>query len=939
MRYNFDLATSTLLSLLILSSHIEASPVNSYPLPLQYPPLIQYGQEFNYQLPSNTFTSTDNTDIVYTVDNLPTWLSFDSSSRVFSGTAPQAPSNLSRTEDIWFDLIATDASGELSLNSSFAVSNIDFASVSSLSVLTTALKEAGSVAGPDTLVLKPGNAFSFTIPKSIFVSPLDNPISQFYSLLSSHTPLPSWISFNTDTFTFSGTTPPTTSSIAPSQTYSASLLAIQVPGFSSANLAFNMVVGPHQFSTNILSVNQTLVRGKDFTYKLPLTDILLDGEPVETSDISNVQTNSSWISSNTTFLSGKVPDNFANSTYSLNITNKFADSVEIQLNLFMDESSLNTSSTAGVFTESALPELNVTAGEFFTFTIPTSAINSSSSTHDISLQSSPSASWLEFHSSNMTLNGLVPEDFEKTQITLVNNNNDDDRLVFSLYPTDKLNSASTSSPTPNEPSDPVSKGSSKKTVAIVCGVVIPVAAIIIALLLFFFCFRRRRRNIFSIIRGKGLRGKISRPIITSYSEKAPDFARKTSDFPNTPNSQTNFYTTSTEKLHDPYDSYVADEFDSPGGATKFNMHRLDNPKSAPFVDFQGYPNSLFSGESDDTHIDHDAQIEAMQRNIMQQLEKANSTPALPAPAIINKPVRSHSPNLLSPLRSEFSGTADSDAVIAKPRNSWRRSSQPKQRWHARGQGGSLATIASGEIPSIRMIDHAELPEMADEDGSPVVRPVSDSSDFSDSSHYSEHPSKHTSNSGSIGSYSSSETGSDNREFGPTVPYSNNVTAIVELPEFSFHASGGHTGSSSTAYKRTEETSEADNAFRTASSGDEYMDAESSGDEDDVLKPYVNAQGQWEWGTVSSPGPIVYGQALEDPYQRTSACSDVGTITNANPQGRDEYAMSSTTLRRKESTKLVSFTKERSASVLMTNHTQTSIGSVMQGESAELSYMP
>jgi hypothetical protein len=833
-------------------------------------------------------------------------------------------------------LIGTDASGELSLNSSFALSNINFATAPNLSILTTALQEAGSVAGPDTLVLKPGNEFSFTIPKSVFVSPSDPPISQFYSLLSSHTPLPNWISFNTDTFTFSGTTPSITSTIAPSETYSALLFAIQVPGFSSANLAFNMVVGPHQFSTNILSVNQTLVRGEDFIYELPLNDILLDGGPVNTSDISNVQTNSSWISSNITSLSGKVPENFANSTYSLKITNKFADSVEIQLNLFTHENSLNASSTALVFTESKLPELNATAGEFFTFTIPTSVINSSSSTDNIDLQTSPNASWLEFHSTNMTLNGLVPEYFEKTQITLVNNNNNDDKLVFSLSPTEKLNGASTPSPTANETSGSVSKSPSKKTVAIVCGVVIPVAAIIIALLLFF-CFCRHRRNNPSIIRARGLRGKISRPIITSYSEKAPNFTRKMSDLPITPNSQTNFYTTSTEKLHDPYDSFVTDEFDSPGGATKFNMDRLDNPKSAPFVDFQGSPRSFFSDESDDTHIDKDAQIEAMQRNIMQQLEKTNPTPTSPAPAVINKSVKSHSPILVSPLRAEFIGTDDNDVVISKPQNSWRRSSQPNQRWHARGQGGSLATIASGDLPSVRMIDHTALPEMTDEDGSPVVRPVSDSSDFSGSSHYSESPSsKHTSNSASIGSYSSSEMGSDNNNFGPTVPYSNNVNAIVELPQTSFQAPISH---ASTACKHTEETSETDNVYRTASSGDEYMDAESSGDEGDVLKPYINAQGQWEWGTISYSGPTVYGQALDHPFQRTSAYSDVGTITNVSPFVRDEHAMSSATLRRTESTKLVSFTKERSASIITTNHTQTSVGSVMQGESAEFSYMP
>lgn len=936
MRYECGLSKSTLVALLVSLPCSKAFPVNSYPLSLQYPPLIQYNQPFTYQLPQNTFTSTDNTEIVYTADNLPSWISFNSSSRVFSGTAPPGPSKPSQTDNIWFDLVATDASGQLSLNSSFAISNIDFPTISNLSVLTTALQNAGSVASLDTLVLTPGSDFSLTIPKTIFTSPSEPPISQFYSLLTLHNPLPNWIAFNTDTFTFFGSAPPTISSIAPSQTYSISLFAIQVPGFSSAKLDFKMVVGPHKFSTNVLSVNQTVEPGNDFFYELPLNDIFVDTKPVTASDISSVTTNSLWINSSSTLLNGKVPGNFVNSTYKVKITNSFSDVVEIQLNLNTKKNLTSVSDNNAIFTKSSLAEVNATLGEFFSFTLPNSAVNTSLVADNITLESSPIASWLSFHTNNLTLNGVVPEAFIKTQITLVNSNNYSDKLVFTLIPTDKPTSSSTPASSENETSTSVSKGVSKKTIAIICGVVIPVSLIMIAILLFLFCCCRGRKNKMGIVK-TGSRGKISKSILSTYPEKGIHFERPVSDLPNTPNSKTNFFTASTEKLHDSYTTVADEEPDSPGCVSKLNMYRLENPQGSQFADFHASPASLFSGKSDNTHIGEDARIEAMQKNIMQQLERTSNTLADIPPAVLHRPLNSHSPIMVSPLRSEFGSADDDGVVISRPRNSWRRSSQPSHRWHPRNQGGSLATIATNELPSVRMVGHSET---TTEKCSPVTKHFSDSSEYSGSSHYSQSPkSKHTSNSASIGSYSSSDMSSGTNDFGTAVPYSNNMNSIVELPGTSSPAHMNRAGPSNKPLSRSEETSEADNMYCTASSGDMYMDAESSEDEGDVLKPYINARGQWEWEIVPVPSPIVYGQAVDHSFQRTSAYSDAQTITNTSSPVTMEHALSNATLRHQESTKLVSFTKERSASIITTNLRKDSVASGIQGESAEFSFAP
>lgn len=975
--------------LILLAPTSQASPINSYPLSIQFPPLIQYGKAYSYQLPSDTFTSSDNTELSYNATGLPSWLAFDSTTRTFSGNAPSSPTDSSQTSRIWFDLNAIDGSGELSVNSSLAITSIDVATISNTSLLTSELQDSGNLSNSDTLILTPGQQFTILLSRDLFNSSATDPIIQYYAMLSSHSPLPIWVSFDSNLFTFSGTAPAVNSDIAPSVIYSLSLLAIQISDFSSVSLDFDLQVGAHQFFTNVTSVTETVKSGENFTYTLPLDDMTLDGSTMQLSSISAIDTNSSWLSTDLSSgsISGTVPDNFETATYSLNITNTYSDSVTIDLHLSANEST-NTTENGTVFSESSLPAINATTGNYFSYTLPQSAFNSDSSAN-LSSSYEPSAPWLTFHESNLTFNGNVPSSFSGTTITIINENDDQDKLILTVRavetPVSSSTPSSTSSSVPSSASSSAqssnnsSGGVSKRTIAIICGVVIPVV-VILAILLLFLCCRRRKQ----------VHGPISKPILPETEIKGVndhDTSQTSETLP--PNFTNGPYSSSTEKLHDSFTptAYSNSDggFNSPGRATEFNMYKLDNPK--PYLDVQPSPISFFSeGGSETTHVG-DEKLEGVQRNILADLE--NGPPAISSsrasPAATGTALGvDHSSGVLPSLSSLHNSTPaiPPKAAIRHAHgqevpftqgtalNSWRQTSQPSKRWHAREQGGSLAKIPQDELPSIRMVNDDERNQstfnsITRENSSPILQPLSDYSDsstYSKSDYTTRNAAGHA-NSGSIGSYSSSDSETMQSHYGPAVPYAtaSNLGAIVESPNF-----GGPSATFNAVTPTIqgskyvpEPLESSDELYRTASSGEEYMDAESS--EDGEIQPYLNSKGEWEWEEVPGPPlrrPIVYGQAIDSPDRTSSVYSgdggDARTITSVSGSGMGSISTvdarklsgpSNPALHRKSSTKLVLFTKERSASLstpgVPTHHPgnlKMKGSGEFHSESAELSFV-
>jgi len=208
------------------------------------------GQLVNFTLAANTFTDPQAEKLTYSATlstgaALPSWLSFNTTNETFSGTVPNTVAGLS------IKVTATDTSG-LSASETFTVATPASAPV--LATQTTAQ------------TWKLGQAVNFTLAANTFTDPQAEKLT-YSATLSSGTALPSWLSFNTTTGTFTGTVPNTaaglsikvsatdTSGLSASETFtvatpaSAPVLAAQTAAQSwSTGQAVNFTLASTTFS-------------------------------------------------------------------------------------------------------------------------------------------------------------------------------------------------------------------------------------------------------------------------------------------------------------------------------------------------------------------------------------------------------------------------------------------------------------------------------------------------------------------------------------------------------------------------------------------------------------------------------------------------------------------------------------------------------------------
>ena len=148
---------------------------------------------FSFQVPANTFADVDAGDtLTYSAtqaDNnaLPAWLSFNASTRTFSGT----PGN-GDVGSVNVTVTATDT-GNLSAADTF---DLTVTNVNDAPVVATPL--ADQTTAEDA-------AFSFVVPAATFADVDAGDTLTVSALLADGNPLPAWLDFNAATGTFSGT--------------------------------------------------------------------------------------------------------------------------------------------------------------------------------------------------------------------------------------------------------------------------------------------------------------------------------------------------------------------------------------------------------------------------------------------------------------------------------------------------------------------------------------------------------------------------------------------------------------------------------------------------------------------------------------------------------------------------------------------------------------
>lgn len=623
------LTSAVLLALTLLTtpSSVVAVPANSYPLALQHPPIVKYGQQYSYQLAPDTYTSSVS-QVSYNATDLPQWLSFDSESRTLSGNVPSKSDSDPESSLIWFTLVGSDSEGSTAVNSSLFITSLQTAKLSEPTFLESKVSTELSLKDPSSVVLIPQQPFSLKFSHSLFDKPNEEQFPNLYymALTRSHTPLPIWISFNSDTLELSGVAPHVNSDVAPSQVFPLSLLAIQQDGFSSASADFNLVLGAHPFYTNVSSSNVTVTPGSTFSYELPLDKITLDSAPLSTNEIASVSVNdTTWIKTEKSRVHGDVPDNFKSTSYLVTIKNNFQDEVSILLNLRAN--STDEKDDDEIFGAVSSPlNINATTEEFFVYALPKDLIKNKDA--DILVDYEPPAPWITFHKDNSSFTGMVPVNFKDTKVTLTGELEDGTKQTFdfglksvqqksvdSSEPTSTSSNESTATEeaaTATASEEPKPK-SNKKLVAILCGVLIPIGVILILLALFLCCQRRSLTN-------KKKKTQISNPILpekdledhnsSNYNEKsdlsnATDATVHTSNSPPIlppslmlPSHHSSFYFENGEGNQNTPVGATKKEWESPSMANEYNMFKLDNPK-ALYGENSPTSNFFSEGESSD----------------------------------------------------------------------------------------------------------------------------------------------------------------------------------------------------------------------------------------------------------------------------------------------------------------------------------------------------
>lgn len=490
---------------------VTASLYVGFSFPDQYPNVARVNQPYSFQIANITYRSTGGS-VLYNATNLPNWLSFDPSSRTFTGQPTET--DVSDSIDITLTGLDSADGSFISNNYSIICSSDPGLLLSSNDVMFTEISQYGQTNGENGLVVKPGDNLNIKFDPSTFKlnSNSSLPIVAYYGRLIDRSSLPNWLTFDSNSLTFYGTVPQATSDVAPSINYGFSFIATDYAGYAAAVGDFYLLVGAHQLSTSLnetIKVNGTL--NSSFDIQVPVfSSIYQDGQPISAENISAVysNTNPSYVTLNqgNYLLTGQFPDSSTFDNFTIVVQDKYGNQVDIPY-LF--------DALSSAFTVDNLPNVNATKGEWFSYQLLDSLFTEGNATN-VSVSYQSSNNWLSYSKSNQTLQGLAPKDLDSVLISVdAINEYENDTKSFNVVginanvtATTTSSSSTSSSPkststSSSESSNASSSSSSSKSstsmsnqkkLAIGLGVGIPCFVLLCAALLLCCCLRRRKNN-------------------------------------------------------------------------------------------------------------------------------------------------------------------------------------------------------------------------------------------------------------------------------------------------------------------------------------------------------------------------------------------------------------------------------------------------------------
>ncbi|EGN95020.1 hypothetical protein SERLA73DRAFT_113744 [Serpula lacrymans var. lacrymans S7.3] len=421
-----------LYTFLVAASAVSCTVYVSNPIDNQLPLIARIGQKFYWSFSSTTFTSDTNNTLSYTAYNLPGWLTFNNATRSFSGT-PQAQDE--GTPEL--SVTAQDSHSSATSTFSFCVTPYPpptlelpiekqfYAGNPSLSSVFFLAPESALATSNPTLRIPPSWSFSVGLEGDTYTSQND---LYYDALLIDGSPLPDWIDFNTETFTFDGVAPHK-DAIAVPYLLSIALHASDQQGYTADILPFDLVIADHELSSvsSLPTINITAASPFSVALVSPadFSGILMDGQPIQPANITALSINltpyAEWLKYDPAkmTLSGKPPDNIqehAGTPLPVALTSNFNQTIR---------SDISFAVVPSFFSSSNLGSIVVDPGQKVQFDLTwyfSNATDSANKHSDVNLTAifipSQAGSYLIFDPVTAELTGKIPSDSNVSEITV-----------------------------------------------------------------------------------------------------------------------------------------------------------------------------------------------------------------------------------------------------------------------------------------------------------------------------------------------------------------------------------------------------------------------------------------------------------------------------------------------------------------------------------------
>lgn len=503
----------------------------SAPLQSQRPDIAHTGTPYSWTLAQDTFVFTvpsgsqappSPPSLTYSATGLPSWLTFDASTRTFTGNVPDGGAGSKTSVSVSASLAdgQLDAGGNTSASDAFSLLVLS-APAPTLSIpIAQQLTGAASSLGQANLL--PNNVlhiplgWSFSVGLQGDTFTLANGNKVYWSAnLAGGFPLPSWMTWKADEFNVYGVAP--VDIPAGGATYDVVFTASNRPGYGGTSDTLHIKV-----SQNTLTVDGSLDAapgsvGVPFRTQINESTLRLDGRPSPASnnvtiaaDLSHLAWLTFYNQNNT--LMGTPPFELygqANSTTAVQVPLTFSDSFG---NKLPANQTINIAPYP--FTAMELPNVFVQPGKVLSVSLSQyvrsigadsnttangrvgAVISMATQTPNITTAFDPpsASSWLNFQSNTLELSGTVPSDFTDRVHVRLNANGTGAASGAASFFLAQRGDNPVGNPTTKSTGNGRGKGDSSlsRGARIALGVCLGLGAL--AALILFCCCKRRRRG-------------------------------------------------------------------------------------------------------------------------------------------------------------------------------------------------------------------------------------------------------------------------------------------------------------------------------------------------------------------------------------------------------------------------------------------------------------